>query len=69
METTKAAQACDHRVDHELFEADDTFNADERAVHGEAVNEIFGGRWRLALAAIQASSDVSFLLCSWTKLG
>jgi len=69
METAKAAQARDHGARRKLFETDDTFNADKRAIHGEAVNEVFGGWWRLALPAIQATSDVSFLFCSWTKLG
>jgi len=69
METTKAAQARDHRVHHKLFETDDTFNANKRALLGEAVDEIFGSWWRLALSAVQATSDVSLLFCSWTKLG
>jgi len=64
METTKAAQARDQGVHHKLFETDDTFNANERAVYGEAVNEIFGGWRRLALPAVQATSDVSLLFCS-----
>ena len=46
-----------------------TFNANEHAVLGEAVNEIFGGWWRLALSAVQATFDMSLLFCSWTKLG
>jgi hypothetical protein len=46
-----------------------TFNANKRALLGEAVDEIFGGWWRLALSAVQTTSDVSLLFCSWTKLG
>jgi len=69
MEATKAAQARDQGILCKLFETDDTFNANERAIHGEAVNEIFGGWWRLALSAVQATFDMSLLFCSWTKLG
>jgi hypothetical protein len=57
------------RIERSEYPDERTFNADERAVLGEAVNEIFGGWWRLPLPAIQATSDVSFLLCGWTKLG
>ena len=57
------------RIERPSYPGKRTFNTDERALRWEAVNEIFGGWWRLALPAIQASSDVSFLLGSRTKLG
>jgi hypothetical protein len=69
METTEAAQTRDLGAHDELFETDNTFNTDERAFPGEAVNEILGGLLRQALPAIQAFFDVSLLFCSWTQLG